>query len=174
MLCLMVALVAAGAGAWADALKHKEPQPDSRVAVSPSEASNPACVSQYVIDRFGRAPSVKRMTEKPPKLAHVKSSFEAVQAALTENKLAAGSLVAPSADPGKWLEAAGFINVKNCPSLESRFKNAKQLPTGAVVLYQGGRAEIRTATGFWSDHPRTKTGDYVAKAKVAAIYVKAD
>src|SRR6516162_6243781 len=73
-------------------VKNKEPEPGSRIVVKETEASNPACVSTYALDRYSQRAEVKRLTLKPPKDvgavgAKENPSMHAVQQALYESRL---------------------------------------------------------------------------------------
>lgn len=87
-----------------------------------------------------------------------------------------GTLQAPrdAKDAGPWLENQDFVNLIECPKYSAKMLNPKNLPKGAIVVYAGGHAghiEIKTASGFWSDKPRSGES-FAPGMKVLGVYIK--
>jgi hypothetical protein len=77
-------------------------------------------------------------------------------------------------DAGPWLYNNGFVNLMDCPQYAGKMADPKNIPKGAVVVYAGGHAghiEIKTPSGWWSDHPRTDAG-FAKDRKVIGVFIK--
>jgi hypothetical protein len=97
-------------------------------------------------------------------------------AAQIEHHAIPGHLPTPTMakDAGPWLNNNGFINLMDCPATAAKMMDPKNIPMGAVVVYAGGHSgsiEIKTPSGWWSDHPRTDAA-FAAGQKVMGVYIK--
>lgn len=87
-----------------------------------------------------------------------------------------GTLPAPHEpkDAEPWLYNNGYVNLMNCKGSAEKYKDAANVPKGAIVIYAGGhagKAEIKTPSGWYSDKPRTDSG-FAKGMKVIGIYIK--
>lgn len=111
-----------------------------------------------------------------PSKEEVDSYYDDESAPGPSENPAPGTLPAPRAakDAGPWLENNGFVNLLDCPKYGLSMNDPKNVPKGAIIVYAGGhlgQIEIKTASGFWSDKPRTGE-NFAANRKVMGIYIK--